>query len=52
MENTRVYLEQETAMGRTKTPMEFITIYFVGGKYAVMGFGHSVPFSTEDKERV
>jgi hypothetical protein len=39
-------------MGRTKTPMELISIQFRGGKYAVIVFGHSVPFSTEDKEKV
>jgi len=39
-------------MGPTKTPMELIWIHFRAGKYTVIGFGHSVPFSTEDKERV
>jgi len=39
-------------MGRTKTTMELKTIHFRGGNYAVTIFGHSVPFRTEDKDRV
>jgi len=39
-------------MGRTKTPADLITINFRGVKYGVMAFGHSVPFSNEDKETV
>jgi len=39
-------------MGSTETPLSLISIHFRGGNFAVVSVGHSVPFSTEVKERI
>jgi hypothetical protein len=39
-------------MGRSRTPLQFISIDFLVGNFLVIGIGHSVPFSTQVKERV
>jgi len=41
-------------MGRTKSPLQLVSIHFRGGNYAVigLGLGHLVTFVIEVKESV
>ena len=43
---------KELRMERTKIPPQFLSLHFHGGNCPVIGLGHSVPSSTEIKERV